>query len=143
MEAIIHYLLKDTKVEGPKRRYCIWFQGCSKRCKGCFSKATWDFEGGYKIDCDKLLEDIDTILRQFDNEIGILAMNGKKERMITDEVQAINDDTCARASSWFENLSDSFDRVNSLFPELDLSFTFKYGGEKHEYVSASNSDGAI
>ena len=58
MEAIIHYLLKNTKVEGPKRRYCIWFQGCSKRCKGCFSKATWDFEGGYKIDCDKLLEDI-------------------------------------------------------------------------------------
>lgn len=105
----------------------------------------WTFSKDVKNNyiTDKLLEDIDTILRQFDNEIGILAMNGKKERMITDEVQAINDDTCARASSWFENLSDSFDRVNSLFPELGLSFTFKYGGKEHEYVSTLNSDRVI
>ena len=89
---------------------------------------------------DKLLENIDTILRQFDNEVGILAMNGKKERMITDEVEAMNDDTCARASTWFENLSDSFDRVNALFPELNLSFTLKYGGEEHEYNTTSNFD---
>lgn len=80
-----------------------------------------------------LLEDMDTILRQFDNEVGILALNGKKERMITDEVTALNDDACARSSSWFENLSDSFDRVNDLFPDLNLTFKMKYGGEEHEY----------
>lgn len=89
---------------------------------------------------DKLLNDMDTILRQFDNEVGILAMNGKKERMIQDEVQAINDDACARASSWFECLSDSMDRVNKLFPELDLGFSFRYGGETHEYNAENNSN---
>lgn len=89
---------------------------------------------------DKLLADMDTILRQFDNEIGILAMNGKKERMITDEVQAINDDTCARASTWEENLTDSFNRVNGLFPDLNLSFTLKYGGEEHEYNAETDTD---
>lgn len=89
---------------------------------------------------DKLLADIDTILRQFDNEVGILAMNGKKERMVTDEVAAESDDACARASTWEENLTDSFDRVNKLFPELNLSFTLKYGGEEHVYNAASDSD---
>lgn len=92
---------------------------------------------------DKLLENIDTLLQQFDNEVGILAIGDKKERRITDEVQMIADDTCARASTWFESLSDSFDRVNALFPELNLSFTFKYGGEIHEYNNASNSNGNV
>lgn len=87
-----------------------------------------------------LLNDMDTILRQFDNEVGILALNGKKERMITDEVTALNDDACARASTWFENLSDSFDRVNALFPQLNLSFKMKYGGEEREYISNVNTN---
>lgn len=82
---------------------------------------------------DKLLADIDTILMQFDREIGIAAVGEKKERMLTDEVNLQQDDACARASTWFENLSDSFDLVNELFPELDLSFTMKYGGETYEY----------
>ena len=92
---------------------------------------------------DKLLADMDTILRQFDNEVGILAIGEKKERMITDEVQTMNDDTCARSTSWFENLSDSFDRVNKLFPELNLTFSFKYGGEVHEYNAENNANRAL
>lgn len=92
---------------------------------------------------DKLLENVDTLLQQFDNEVGILAIGDKKERRITDEVQMIADDTCARASTWFESLSDSFDRVNALFPELNLSFSFKYGGELHEYNNAPNSNGDV
>ena len=92
---------------------------------------------------DKLLADIDTLLQQFDNEVGILAIGDKKERRITDEVSMIADDTCARASTWFENLSDSFDRVNALFPDLNLSFSFKYGGEIHEYNNEANSNGNV
>lgn len=84
---------------------------------------------------DKLLADIDTILMQFDKEIGIAAVGEKKERMLTDEIAMQNEDACARASTWYENLSDSFDLVNELFPDLGLSFTMKYGGEVHEYNS--------
>ena len=119
-------ILKDEGIDGDNEPF--W----------TFSK---DVKNNYIT--DKLLDDMDTILRQFDNEIGILAMNGKKERMITDEVEALNDDTCARASSWFENLSDSFDRVNTLFPDLGLSFSFRYGGEAHEYVPASNANRVV
>lgn len=92
---------------------------------------------------DKLLADIDTILKQFDHEVGVAAVGEKKERMITDEVNTQIADTCARSDTWFENLSDSFDLVNSLFPSLDLSFTMNYGGEAHEYISKANADRAL
>lgn len=92
---------------------------------------------------DKLLADIDTILKQFDHEVGVAAVGEKKERMITDEVNTQIADTCARSDTWFENLSDSFDLVNSLFPSLNLSFTMNYGGEAHEYISKANADRAL
>ena len=92
---------------------------------------------------DKLLADIDTILMQFDREIGIAAVGEKKERMLTDEVELQQDDSCARASTWFESLSDSFDLVNELFPDLNLTFSMKYGGEVHEYNAATDTDRPI
>lgn len=58
MKARVHKILKHTKAEGPNTRYCIWFQGCSRHCKGCWAKATWDFEGGFEIDTNDLLTDI-------------------------------------------------------------------------------------
>ena len=82
---------------------------------------------------DKLLADIDTLLYQFDREVGIAAVGEKKERMLTDEVNLQQEDACARSSTWYENLTDSFNRVNRLFPELNLSFIMRYGGEDHEY----------
>lgn len=91
---------------------------------------------------DKLLADIDTILMQFDKEIGIAAVGEKKERMLTDEIAMQNEDACARSSTWFENLSDSFDLCNELFPDLGLTFTMKYGGETYEYNATANTNRA-
>lgn len=89
---------------------------------------------------DKLLADIETILLQFDREIGIAAVGEKKERMLENEIALQQEDSCARASTWFENLSDSFDLTNELFPTLNLGFTMKYGGKTYEYETASNSN---
>lgn len=58
MKAKIYKILKHTKVEGPGKRYCIWFQGCRKHCKGCWAKATWDINGGKEYDVNNLLKDI-------------------------------------------------------------------------------------
>lgn len=92
---------------------------------------------------DKLLADIETILQQFDKEVGIAAVGEKKERMLTDEISMQNEDACARSTTWFENMSDSFDLVNELFPDLGLSFTMKYGGEVYEYNATSNNDRSL
>lgn len=58
MKVRVHKILKNTKVEGPGTRYCIWFQGCSRRCKGCWAKATWVGDGGEELDVQEVLEDI-------------------------------------------------------------------------------------
>lgn len=58
MKIRIHKILKNTKVEGPKSRYCIWVQGCSRHCKGCWAKATWDFNAGIEYDVNEILDDI-------------------------------------------------------------------------------------
>ncbi len=58
MKTRIYKILKHTKVEGPGTRYCIWFQGCSRHCKKCWAKATWDFDGGKEYDAEDILSDI-------------------------------------------------------------------------------------
>lgn len=80
-----------------------------------------------------ILENIQTIIDDFDREIGIAAIGQKKERMITDEVTQLTADACARSETWFDCLTASYDKVNELFPDLELSFTLKYGGEVHRY----------
>lgn len=89
---------------------------------------------------DKLLADIDTILLQFDREVGIAAVGEKKERMLENEVELQQEDACARSSTWFEVLSDSFDLTNELFPDLHLGFSMKYGGEVHEYNAENDAN---
>lgn len=90
---------------------------------------------------DKLLADIDTILQQFDREVGIAAVGEKKERMIQDEVAIQIQDSCARSDTWFENMNDGFDNVNELFPEIGgIGFTMYYGGEAHEYNAEIDAD---
>ena len=90
-----------------------------------------------------ILEDIQTIIDQFDREIGIAAIGEKKERMITDEVSQLTEDSCARSETWFDCLTESYDKVNELFPDLNLSFTLKYGGEMHTYgEKLDESEGA-
>lgn len=89
---------------------------------------------------DKLLADITTILLQFDREIGIAAVGEKKERMLENEVELQQEDACARSSTWFESLSDTFELTNELFPDLDLGFTMKYGGEVHEYNATNDAN---
>ncbi len=58
MKIRVFKILKKTKVEGPNTRYCIWVQGCSKHCKGCYATNSWDFSGGIKKDTIDLIKDI-------------------------------------------------------------------------------------
>ena len=58
MKFRVYQILKNTKTEGPGKRYCIWFQGCKKHCKGCFARATWKMDGGIEKDTNEIIEDI-------------------------------------------------------------------------------------
>lgn len=58
MKFRVYKILKKTKVEGPGTRYCIWFQGCSRQCKGCWAKETWAHNKGQEVDTEEILADI-------------------------------------------------------------------------------------
>ena len=49
MRLRIHRFLPATSVEGPGLRSCIWVQGCSIRCPGCFNPGTWSKQAGYLV----------------------------------------------------------------------------------------------
>ncbi len=58
MQVNVYKILKHTKIEGPGIRYCIWFQGCSRHCKGCWAKETWNHKAGKVYDVLDILNDI-------------------------------------------------------------------------------------
>lgn len=58
MKIRIFKIIKRTKVEGPNLRYCIWVQGCSRHCEGCYATNTWDKNSGAIYDTNELIEDI-------------------------------------------------------------------------------------
>ena len=63
-----------------------------------------------------LLEDFRTLINNFDAEIGIKNVNyEKKERLLSDEVNANNGDSIARCILWVETLNNSFEKVNAMF----------------------------
>lgn len=58
MKLRVFNILKNTKVEGPESRYCIWVQGCSRHCKGCQAVHTWSHSGGILMDVEDIIRDI-------------------------------------------------------------------------------------
>lgn len=47
-------IVRNTKVEGPGNRFCLWVQGCSRHCDGCYAKSTWEFGRGKLYSVDSL-----------------------------------------------------------------------------------------
>ena len=58
MQLRVFNIIKNTKVEGPGNRYCIWVQGCSRHCKGCQAVHTWSHSGGELYYVEDIIEDI-------------------------------------------------------------------------------------
>ena len=82
-----------------------------------------------------VLADMRKIENEFDTKIGIPNANTeKRERLITDEVNANNVETECLSDIWLENLKDSFERVNTMF-DMNLTVEKRYknkGGDINE-----------
>lgn len=73
-----------------------------------------------------LLYDFQTLINQFDTEVGIPTIpTEKRERMNVDEIHANDADSTARIALWNESLTKSIDVVNAKFG-TDISFKFKF-----------------
>ena len=72
----------------------------------------------------ELLNDMKTIEDQFNTIVGIPNANTqKRERMITDEVNANNVDTQSRVNLWLETMQKDIEKVNAMF---GLNIAVKY-----------------
>lgn len=72
------------------------------------------------------LQDLQTILNNFDAEIGIPSVPyQKKERLVTDEANMRQADSTARATTWINTLNSSAELVNDMFG-LELKFRLRF-----------------
>lgn len=58
MKLEINRIVKNTKAEGFGQRYCIWTQGCSIKCNGCFNREMLDRGKGIWVDVNSIIGDI-------------------------------------------------------------------------------------
>lgn len=91
-------------------------------------KPTWfpfvqDVKSSYVV--SDILSDMRKIESMFDTEIGIPNANtDKKERLITDEVNANNIETATRCELWLESIKKGLTKANEMF-KLELSVDWR------------------
>ena len=95
---------------------------------------------------DKVLSDMRKIEAMYDTDIGIPNANtDKRERLVTDEVNANNIETLSKCELWLEQLKKSAEETNRMFgTAITVEFRHKpeEGGNMNEKRN-SLSDGAV
>ena len=75
---------------------------------------------------DRVLSDIRKLEAMYDTDIGIPNANtDKRERLITDEVNANNIETLSKCDLWLEELRESCRKINNMFG-IDLQVNWRY-----------------
>lgn len=54
----INQFVARTRAEGPGTRACVWVQGCSIHCRGCFNKHMWEPSGARGVPAADLADRI-------------------------------------------------------------------------------------
>ena len=73
------------------------------------------------------LQDFNTILDNFDAEIGIPTIPyQKKERMVTSEAESRILDSSAKSIVWYECMESSIEMIHKLYPDLKLDVKMRY-----------------
>ena len=74
-----------------------------------------------------LLADFRKIKEAFLTDIGTPNANtDKRERLITDEVNANNVETRTKVELWYESIQRGIQQTKTLFPEVDISVEYRY-----------------
>ena len=90
----VHRIEPLTHAEGPGARCCIWMQGCSRHCPGCFATATWSTAPRRLMSAD----DIISLTRSQPGIEGITILGGEPFEQ-PEELAALT------AKAWNEQLS--------------------------------------
>lgn len=73
------------------------------------------------------LQDFQTLLNNFDTEIGIPVLPyAKKERMVTSEAESRIIDSTSRSTVWINTLKSSIKEIKKLYPDITLEVKARY-----------------
>lgn len=79
------------------------------------------------------LQDMQTLLNNFDAEVGIPTVPyAKKERMVQSEAESRVIDSTSRAQVWVDCLNSSAEKVTELYPNIKLRFKLRHDPEEME-----------
>lgn len=79
------------------------------------------------------LQDFNTILNNFDAEIGIPTIPyQKKERMVTSEAESRILDSSAKSIVWYECLESSIRTIHDIYDDLEIDVKMRYNDNKIE-----------
>ena len=141
----IYKLIKNTTVEGPGNRFCIWVQGCSRHCKGCFARETWDFSAGIYYDVNALFE----LIKSQNNIEGVTFLGGEPFEQaneileLSKLIKSINLSIVCFTGFKIEELKQKNDKnINELLDNIDLlidgGFESKNFDLSRPWVGSSN-----
>lgn len=98
-----------------------------------------DLKSSY-LTTDQLM-DFQTILNNFDTEIGIPVLPyQKKERMVTSEAESKIIDATSRSVVWFDTLTSSLTKVNAHY-DLNITVSLRYKADEPE--EGGDKDGKL
>lgn len=145
MKLNVFKIIKKTKAEGPGTRFCIWTQGCSKHCDGCYAKETWSFAPNQLID----EEDIFAMVKSTKEIEGVTFLGGEPFKqaealsLLAGRVQSIGLSVVTFTGLLYENLKKSEDKnVLNLLKYTDLLIDGGFEKDKRDFsrpwVGSSN-----
>ena len=138
-------ILKNTQVEGPGNRFCIWVQGCKRHCKGCWAKDTWEFGVGTKYSVEELFSQI----KEVENIEGVTFLGGEpfeqaqELSLLASKVKSLGLSVLCFTGYTIDELRAKNDEsVNSLLACIDLLIDGGFEEEKFDlsrpWVGSSN-----
>lgn len=83
-----------------------------------------DIKGKYIL--TDLLNDFNTLIKNFDQTVGIPSIDTKRERLVTSEAEAKMLDSKAQSIVWFDTMINSIDKIKELYPEINLNVKLRY-----------------
>ena len=113
-------ILEETMADGPGLRTSIYCAGCAHHCPGCHNPQSWDFNGGYEMTVQQLLDIIK------DDEFANVTFSGGdpfyQVEAFTELARRIKEETdktiwCYTGFTYEEILAD--ERLKQILPYID------------------------
>ena len=145
MKLNLFKIIKNTNVEGPENRFCIWVQGCSKHCDGCYAEETWSFAENKLFEVNDFFE----MIKGEKNIKGVTFLGGEPFEQaealseLAEKIQSIGLNVVTFTGLLYENLKNSKEKsVLKLLKNTDLLIDGGFEKDKVDFsrpwVGSSN-----